>query len=62
MSIFSILAGQPPDMILWYPAGSPNARSPNGGSPNSGLPKQYRHGGLPKRHFAKSLVPRTVLG
>jgi hypothetical protein len=51
----------------WYPAGFANARSPNGGlpnggSPNGGLPKQYRHGGLPKWRFAKSPVPRTVLG
>jgi hypothetical protein len=42
---------------IWYPAGSPNE-----GSQNGGLPKQYRHGGLPKRHFAESPVPQMVLG
>jgi hypothetical protein len=50
-----------PNVILPN-AGSPNSGSPNGGSPNGGSPKQYRHGDLPKRRFAKSPVPRTVLG
>jgi hypothetical protein len=33
------------------------ASLPNAGSPNASSPKQYRHGDLPKRHFAKSPVP-----
>jgi hypothetical protein len=45
-----------------YPAGLPNGGSPNGSLPNGGLPKQYRHGDLPKRCFAESPVPQTVLG
>jgi hypothetical protein len=47
----------PMHIHIWYPAGSPNE-----GSQNGGLPKQYRHGGLPKRHFAESPVPQMVLG
>jgi hypothetical protein len=47
---------------FWCPAGSPNGGLSNGGLPNGGLPKEYRHGDLPKRRFAESPVPRTVLG